>query len=75
MQVRHAAVRRGSWVLGSVLLVVCLGALEVGSCDTAWPESRLGHRALVAGTLAGPLARFGLLGLVDVGGRLPPLSP
>ena len=55
--------------------MVCFGALEVGWCDAAWPESRLGHRALLLGAMAGPLARFGLLGLVGVGGRCPPPVP
>ena len=54
---------------------MCIGALEVGRCGVAWPESRFGHRALLVGALAGLLARFGHLGLAGVGGKWPPLSP
>ena len=54
--------------------MVCSGASEVGWCDAAWPESRLGHRALLAGAFPGPLGCLGLLGLAGVGGRWFPLS-
>ena len=75
VQGRGAAVRRWRWPLGRVLLGVGSGALEVGWCDAAWSESRLGYSALLAGTLAGPLAGFGLLDLAVVGGRCSPQSP
>ena len=71
---RGAAVRWRWRALGRVLLAVRAGALDVGRCGVAWPRSWLGHRALLAGALAGPLARLGLLGLVGVGGRWPPVS-
>ena len=54
---------------------MCIGSLEVGPCGVAKPESQLGHRALLAGSLTGPLALFGLLDLAVVGGQWLPTSP
>ena len=51
VQGRGAAVCRWRWALGRVLLAVCSGALGMGWCDAAWPESRLENRALLAGAL------------------------
>ena len=62
------------WALGRVLPAVCFGALELGLCDAAWHKSRLWYHALLEGSLAGPLACFGLLGVAGVRGRWSPLS-
>ena len=64
------------WALGRVLLVaVCIGVLDVGWCGVVRSGSGLGCCALsVGGCFDGPLARFGLLGLIRVGGRRPTLS-
>ena len=54
----QATVWQWRWALGRALLAGCFGAFKVGWCDAAWPGSWLGHRALMAGALAGTLARF-----------------
>ena len=72
VQGQGPAVRRTLWALQRVLLAVCSGALKVGWCQVALSESRLGHPTLLVGALAGPLARFGLLG---PGGRRAQVVP
>ena len=63
-----AMVRRRWWALVRVVLLVCPGGLGVGWYGVAGPETRPGCRALLEGTLTGPLTCLGLLGLVGVGG-------
>ena len=63
-----AAVRWWWWALAVAVLLVCPGGLGVGWCDVAGPGPWSGRRALLVGTLAGPLTCLGLLGLVGVGG-------
>ena len=55
------------WALVGVLLV-CPGGPRVGWCGVAGSGPWSGCRALLTGTLAGPLTCFGLLGLVGVRG-------
>ena len=69
-----AAVRRCRSALRGVLLVECSGALEMGWCDAVRPRSWSGYRPLLAGALAGTLARFHLLGLAGLRGRWSLLS-
>ena len=56
----------GRWA-GAVVLV-CSGGLGVPWRGVAGPGPWSGRRALLAGALAGPLTRLGLLSLVGVGG-------
>ena len=57
------------WALMGTVLLVCSGGLDVGWRGVAGPGPWSGRRALLAGSLAGPLTCLGLLSLVGVGGR------
>ena len=63
-----AALRWWWWALAGAVLLVCPGGLGEGWCGVVGPRPWSGHRALLAGALAGPLICLGLLGLVGVGG-------